>query len=166
MAIKGLKEFTANLALRVKEISNKKNMQLYANFVIRMIQKRTRNGYGVKKTGENATRLAPLRPATIDYRTRYRSDLHSETSPGKSNLTFSGRMLDSIRLKSISRNKIVIGPSGNARKGGLTNEKLAAILERRGKNRKARPFLNLSRSEITKLNKTFELTLDKVFKNI
>jgi hypothetical protein len=59
-----------------------------------IIKKRTQLGYGVPSTGASNTKLKPLSEKYIIKRAN--SDINENTTPKKSNLTFTGDMLNSI----------------------------------------------------------------------
>lgn len=101
--------------------------------------------------------LNELQESTEKYRTRYRENLHPDTSPGKSNLTATGQLLDAIKGKS-SGSKVTIEIKGGKRKGELsgarsklTNKEVRKYVEDNG-----RKFFELSekeREEATQLAK-------------
>lgn len=86
-------------------------------------------------------------------------DLSKTTSPGKSNITFTGQLLKSLKSR-VSSGRITIGPSGT-RKDGKTNQQIVAFLNDQG-----RIFLNLSDNEINQLAQFLEAELTKVLKKI
>lgn len=122
------KDLTEKIAMQVKD----------------QVKTRTRKGFGVKDTGGRQDRLKPLKPVTKRIRKglQGKGALSSETSPGKSNLTRKGDMLDTLEHK--------------------TNEREAQIFPARSQREKAikvseeRPFMNLSKSEIDKVRKTIK----------
>lgn len=125
-------------------------VQLYAEEAANLIKTRTRRGYGVPADGAPAERLKALsrEPAGrsyVDFRKRTRSALSSETSPGKSNLTYSGQMLDSLyaRRRRIGNWSINLK---SQRDDGKTNPQVARYAAIGG-----RPFLFLSKSELSVL---------------
>jgi len=159
-----INKFTNALGIVVKESASQRAMREYGKRAIRLISKRTRNGFGVKKSGAKSTRLAKLRPSTIASRKSSPLLNRGLTSPGKSNLTFTGRLIDSLLVKEVQNGKVVIGADRNRRKGGITNEELASLMEKGSSNRKARPFLNLSSNEIKTLSREFELSFSNALK--
>jgi hypothetical protein len=120
-------------------------VQLYAEEAANLIKTRTRRGYGVASDGGPAQRLKKLSPEYVDHRKRTRSALSSETSPGKSNLTYSGQMLDSLyaRRRRIGNWSINLK---SQRDDGKTNPQVARYAAIGG-----RPFLFLSKSELSVL---------------
>ena len=114
-------------------------------FAVRMIRERTRGGKGVKRPGGNITRLKRLSRSYIKHRKQNARKLDRTTSPGKSNLTFTGQMLRSLKVRTVRKGQMVIGPSGR-RNDGKTNEQVALWVQEQG-----RPFLFLGRAEQRKL---------------
>ena len=158
-----IKEFTNALGLAVQDAASSKAMRLYGEAAIKLIVARTRRGFGVKKTGSKQFRLARLKESTIKRREAF-TGLSPLTSPGKSNLTFTGRMLDSIFVKKARKGEVILGPSARRRKGGLTNEEISSLMEKGSSNRKARPYLALSTKQLRDLNKEFAFSFDKALK--
>jgi hypothetical protein len=108
-----------------------------------LIKSRSRKGSGVDRQGGKSTRLKPLKDTYKKQRTRLKSRgaLSSETTPGKSNLTRSGEMLDNITVK----------PVKNGAELQFANRKLSE--RAKAVSDKGRPFFTLSASELKKVNK-------------
>lgn len=158
-----INQFTDALGIAIKEVSSQRAMKEYGKMAVKLIRARTRRGFGVIKTGANATRLARLAESTVEKRKRF-PGLSSQTTPGKSNLTFTGQLLDSLRVKSVTNQTVIIGADRRRRKGGLTNEELSGIQQTRGRNRPARVFLNLSTNELKALTREFSFSFSKALK--
>ena len=158
-----LKKFVNALGLAVEDVTSSKAMRAYGKASIKLIVARTRRGFGVQKTGTRQFRLARLKPSTIRRRRAF-TGLSSETSPGKSNLTFTGKMLDSIFVKSARDGEVIIGPDRRRRKGGVTNEEISSFAEKGSSNRKKRPYLALSTKELRDINREFGFTFEKALK--
>jgi len=133
------------------------------DFAIDMIQKRTRHRKsGVKRPGANTSRLKQLAKTTIEHRTGVMRYLHGDTTPQTSNLTYTGQMLDSIKLRILPRRGVDITPfgrrfgikGGKSPVGGVTNLQVAKKVSI------DRPFMYLSRGEMTKLVKFYQRTFD------
>jgi len=130
-------------------------------FAADMIKKRTRRGRGVKRPGAaRANALKGLADSTIKNREFYRKLLHSDTSPRKSNLTFTGQLLESIKLR-VRRGAVTIGPRGRrvdifGKKAKITNDRLAVIVSR------DRPFMSLTRGEQKKLAQFYTNTYERL----
>lgn len=156
-----IESFFKELQTGIKQSFYKKTMREIGEIAIEQIVERTRDGYSVQKTGAMKRRFKPLSPTYIEYRKRYRDRLDSTTAPNKSNLTFTGRMLRSMKIKEVSNNRVTWGPSKDRRKGGVTNEEIARYVEEQG-----RPFNYLSKEDLNKIsshvNKTLQTNLRRV----
>lgn len=156
-----LDKFVRNLRRGVGESFAKKKMRAVGELAIELIVKRTRNGFGLRKTGGTNKRLKKLATSTKNYRKANRSKLDSTTSPGKSNLTFTGKMLRSMVVKEVKNRKVTWGPNKRMRKDGLTNEELGKIVADNG-----RPFNYLSKTEIKKMITLMDKQLKKEINKI
>lgn len=124
------------------------------------IQKRTRLGYGVPKSGEPRKRLKQMRdhsPAYKLFRKRHKGELSSFTSAGRVNLTLSGDMLGSIIVRnvSVSNKAVFLGFQGRE------NQDKATINEKRGWK-----FMNLSDVEIKALRNSYQRIVNKLAKGV
>jgi hypothetical protein len=141
----------------------KKAMKTYGETAIEQIVKRVRRGYGLEQNGAPLSRLAPLAKATKAYRKRYKHLLSEHTSVGKSNLTFSGAMLDSMMVLSLAIGRVTIGPSKRLKHKGtkLTHWQLAKIHQEVGvgAHRVKRPFLFVGVNEEKIIQRLFRNTL-------
>lgn len=155
-----LKKFARNLRRGVSETVSKKSMRLYGNYAIKTIVARTRKGRGVSRTGSAERSLRRLSPSYVRFRRKNRFKLDKTTKPSKSNLTFTGQLLRSMRVTFVSDRLVRWGPNKRIRKGGITNERLGEIVA------KARPFNNLSRKEIDLLAEFVENQLGSNVKDI
>jgi hypothetical protein len=108
-----------------------------------MIFNRVRKeGNGVRFPGDNKSRLAPLSPAYIRVRARD-PQLHPDTTPGTSNLTRTGKMLDALTKEvTEGRLSIVIKKPKELLKAMYTND--------------VRPWVNLSKGEQTAIRNFLE----------
>lgn len=124
-----------------------------------LVVKRTRQGRGVNRAdgGGNTSPLKQLTERYINYRKQNRFRLHPDTSPGKSNLTFSGQMLDSFTVRQTSKGRVFIGPGGRRSGGGPTNAQVGQFVIEQG-----RVFNNLSRGEIRELAKFYQATFPRI----
>lgn len=117
---------------------------------------RTRLGKGVAKNGAYESSLKKLSKSYKKLRSR--SELSSGTTASKSNLTFTGKLLKSIKGKSISKKQGVIYLTDD-REGKVSNNEIAGYQERAG-----RVFMRLSFAEINALKKTIVEELMKTIK--
>jgi len=162
------KKIGKSLADAVKAATNKLQMLKYGLFASSQIKTRTRLGYGVSEHGAKREKLAQLQDSTIRQRggkvsykegkrsvkknKKAKAKLSELTTPSKSNLTNTAQMIDSIGVNKYRDQYASIGPSG-VRDDGKTNAEVAGYatdgdLQR---NRKPRPFLNLSDLETKRL---------------
>ena len=141
----------------------REDLKLCAGETIKMITVRSRLGYGVKKTGAKKEKFAPLKESTI--RRRKQMGLHPATSPGKSNITATGEMLFSMRIKDFTDTSVTIGPTGG-RDDGKDNEDVGAYTEAGSRNRAPRPFLNLHDLDLKKLQRFYEKLLQRGLKKV
>jgi hypothetical protein len=123
-------------------------LQKLGDETIKMIQVRTRLGYGVDKVGAQRKKLKPLSEAYIEMR-RKNKKLSSFTNARRSNLTLYGYMLESLSVV-IRKRAILIEPTG-ARPDGESNQGVAQSVTRSG-----RPFISLSDLEIKKLKRFYQ----------
>lgn len=161
MARRTLEQFIRNLRRGVGSSFDKKFMKSLGELAIKQIVTRTKKGSGVNRTGGDARRLKPLSESYIQHRVRNRFRLDPSTSPRRSNLTFTGQLLRSMRVKEVSKRKVVWGPNKRRRRGGLTNERLGEIVAEKG-----RPFNNLSKTDIQILVKRIDKMLNQKLKRI
>ena len=118
-----------------KGIAIRKVLSEFRVLIPELIKIRTRGqGQGVKSS------LPKLSPVTIALREKYKSNLHPETSPGESNLTATGQLLEAIEGKiksggitfSINKKRRKKELFGNRSK--VTNEEVRSFVERAGFN--------------------------------
>jgi hypothetical protein len=141
-AHQNLSSYVKKLITELNKYISHANLKNIGDFASGLIRVRTRLGYGVDSEGGERQRLEPLTPRYILKRklARKSGKLYEETSPTKSNLTFTGQMLNSIGVIKIAQNKVVIGPHGY-RDDGLSNEEVANRVS------KKRPFNFLTSKE-------------------
>ena len=148
------------------KISSRSAMKNLAEDGVELIRKRVRAGRGVKTAGGVEKKFKRLAKSTIESRRRKR--LHPKTSPGKSNLTETGQMIDSMKAKSAGRGGAKIVFEGTRRSNGkrISNKELASIHDKQGasKKRVKRPFFRFSGKEIKKLTKQVERELKRLIK--
>ena len=149
-------KFSKSLRKVIKDAEKSGTLVNLAAVAIDVIQKRTRSGKGVKKPGGSTYRLKPLSKNYIAFRRANASRLSGLTSPGKSNLTFTGQLLYSLGLKKATK-RLTIEPQGT-RVDGKTNAEVAKYVS------KVRPFLALSRDEQVVVEKFFRKTFDDIVK--
>ena len=144
-----------------------------------LMRKRTRLGYGVDRDGAERTRLKALSQSYIDYRAGkvyfYKQKksgklskvtknvrkpvLHELTRANKSNLTFTGQLLDAIKGRSYTGGIIIY--LNNKRRGEtITNAEIKDYQEKQG-----RSFFYLSRTENINVNREYRLRFYELLKS-
>lgn len=142
-----LKRFINKLSDLYKDAKKPEPLKLMGEEAVRIVTKRTRLGYSVNKNGEKS----PLKSLSKPYvQFRKSSKLLSNlTTPSKSNLTFTGQMLDSMQVVKITSDSVIIGPRGY-RDDGKANEQIANYVNKGG-----RPFNNLSIAEQSQIKRFY-----------
>lgn len=141
------KELARAITEVMPSILDPDNMRKYAQMGADMVRLRTRLGSGVARDGADKAPLKPLAESTKARREAMQASgrLSSLTSPGKSNLTATGQMLESITVTEVRYGAASVGPSGS-RDDGKSNAEVAEHVTDAG-----RPFNNLSRVETKRL---------------
>jgi hypothetical protein len=151
MAIKSAKvqmnSILGRIKNKVKEAQSKSLLTDLGNFAANIVVERTRSGKGVPKMFGRISQLAKLKSRTIQKRSVFRG-LDSTTTPEKSNLTMTGKMLRSIRAI-VREGRIEISPT-QAR-----NIQVAKYAHEGSKYRKPRIFMNLSKTEMDLVTKKY-----------
>lgn len=141
----------------VDQILAANNFRKYLSELSDDIYKRTRAGYGVARNGAARQSLKPLSQSYKQQRSKSKDLNKSVTSPRKSNLSFTGELLDSISVGRVSNGTGTIVLEGS-RQNGLKNSRLGAYVS------DERPFLNVSDTEKKKLIETIRKDLISLFK--
>jgi hypothetical protein len=142
------------------EVCSSSNMLKLGQFVADMIRLRTKLGFGVKQEGQQKEKLAALKPSTIEARRH--KNLRGDTTPGRSNLTETGQMLDSIKAINPTNGKVTVIPTGSRHGDGKSNEDIAQYATDGASGRVKRAFMNVSNVEHEKIKKEVE----KIFRVI
>lgn len=137
------------LAAALREALKPENMLRYGKLAAEMIRKRTRLGYGAKKSGSEKSKLKELKPGTKDSRKKLsqRGELSEFTSPNKSNLTRTGQLLNSVDGINPKTGSVTVGPTGSRSDIDKDNIDIGRYVTDAG-----RAFNNLSSVEIKRLN--------------
>ena len=156
-------QFIRKLKRQMGQAFNGKFMAKIGELMVETIVERTRKGFGVdprqRRQGVGkGKRLRALSESYIAYRQRNSGSLDSTTSPRKSNLTFTGQLLRSMRVKKATKREVIVGPNRRRRRGGrgLTNERLGEIVAEQG-----RPFNLLTNKDLKTLIKKLDAELKK-----
>lgn len=158
------------IADAVSKVISRQKMDILAKRAAKQIRKRTRLGKGVDRSGGTQKNLKPLadsykaqRRGEVTFITRKlpsgasivvpirrnirRPRLDSTTSPARSNLTFSGKMLRAIIGRGLGAGKALV--TMNPRRIGdrLSNVQIAKLVSQQ------RPFFHLTRGELNGINR-------------
>lgn len=159
-----MRQFERAMEKAIKEVESPATMRKIGEEIGERIVKRTRLGKGVTDTGAEASNLKPLAQSTKDqrrgkigfftkngrtipYTPESPPRLSSLTTPGRSNLTRTGQMLDALKVVAVRVGVVVLGFRGSRTdRPGLTNADVAGYVS------KDRPFFKLSRAEMNGLS--------------
>jgi hypothetical protein len=152
MAGRDIDAVIRDLKIEIQKTAKRKIMMKLGTEMAKMIQIRTRLGYGVSRDGAQRRPLKRLSPSYVEFRKATRHRLSPYTSPKKSNLTYSGRLLGSLSALRAKDGSVSVGPKGsrNIKVHGYVSEK--------------RPYLFLSDLEIKKLRREYDLIVQKIAK--
>lgn len=139
---------------RIEVILDRFDLDPYAEDTAERIKNRTRLGYGVESRGARRQKLKPLKDTYRNIRRKNKGSLSKATTPKKSNLTFTGQLLDSLRGFG-RRGRIVIEVVDN-RDDGESNKAIAGYVKENG-----RPFLEVSDKELKGLRNDIKRDLIK-----
>lgn len=151
-----LKKFTDKVKKGLQKTISAKEMQKIAAYVIAEIKERSRRGFGTAsatRAGGVEKRFPALTKSYIDRRKRIK--LSPFTTPSKSNITRSGRMLASLRYKT-KDGAARIEVTGKSREG-RDNQDIAGYLADQG-----RYFMNLTSRQLTGLLKFVDSNIKKI----
>lgn len=160
MAKVNMRQFEQDMAKVFKELEKPELMQEIGDAAAERLVKRTRLGKGVAENGAEAQPLKPLSDGYKDSRKKNRGGLSPLTTPGKSNLTRTSQMLNSIKALRPSRGKVLITPTGSRSESDLTNEEVAGYVSR------DRPFLNLSKAEVAGITRLVREKIDEILERL
>lgn len=143
------------------EIRKPETMMRFGAKAADMIKLRTRLGSGVGKPGDEKGKLKKLKPNTVEERKRLqdKGKLSDLTTPGKSNLTRTGQLLDSMKAHDPEGGTVLVGPTGSRKDSKLTNEQVGAFVTFAG-----RAFNNLSKIEIKRMNDALRKEIKAIFR--
>ena len=148
-----------NLKQRLKKVTNDLKTDKFGQTISNVITKKIRRDSYNWKTGKSFKALAP---STIERRKKLSkyNKTHSDYSPSKSNLTFTGRLLKSVKTRIIARSKSIIfriDVSGSHApykgKGKTYGKRVANKVIRDGLAKQGRDPLAINRSSKKKLGR-------------
>lgn len=149
---KSVQEFNKKLSKDIETAFNQNFLQTVGKAARDIIYKRTKAGKGVSN-GQLQT-LKKLTKPYVEYRKGKK--LGRFGSPGRSNLTFSGEMLESFEI-AVKRQIVTLTINNQTRDDGKTNEEVAQYVTENG-----RPFFDLSNDERQIIVKLFETEMRKI----
>jgi hypothetical protein len=151
-----INRFVKRLNSTIEKVNGPAEMRAIGEFMIEKIRVRTQLGNAVMENLTEKSKLKPLSKKYIEQRKGF-LNLSVMTTPKRSNLTRTGSMLDSLKIKSMSKTAIRIGPTGIGI-DGVSNSSKAYWQEKMG-----RIFLRLSFQEVKQIRifwlRTFKLLL-------
>jgi len=142
------RRFTKDFQNMILKSLNKNAMTRIGGILAEDIKRRTRLGFGVKKANQERTKLKKLSDKYVKFRKDNKGKLLNLTTPKRSNLTFSGQLLDSLTAQSDNPGKVTLrflGVHKNLDGSTMNNGLLANFVS------KARPFLGPTNREIQRL---------------
>jgi len=170
-----LKAFLGRVRGVFAEAQTSKEMRTVANEAINIIVKRTRVGNSpnrirvkteIGEIRERPVKIKALSPGYIQFRKDNKDWLDERTRPAKSNLTFTGQLLDSLRVTKAIRSRAVIEPTGTWRASehptqtrNISMKKLAGYVADQG-----RPFLGLTELDSKKLIRFYRRSFGDLLK--
>lgn len=156
-AAKSFKEIEDALKKAIETVTAVPSFRSIAKLAAEIIVRRTRLGRGVKKAGGPSAPLKKLTSKYIEKRKRDQEEgtLSANTTPGRSNLTRTSQMLNSIKGEAVSRGQIVIAATGSRKDETATNEDVAGFVS------KDRPFMVLSDAEVRQITQEIEKKLSE-----
>lgn len=178
---KDIARFSNKVIKALNNVDSGLDMKVIGQFALDAIKIRTRLGYGVDSPGAKRKRLKRLSNSYIDYRRgrvrfyrtakskklvawkgKFKVPLSELTKPSKSNLTYSGQLIDSLKFRLSGRRSVEIGPTGSRTKvrpgeKSRTNQQVSKYVQ------KDRPYLNLSNNELRQIT---QLAQDMITKRV
>lgn len=139
------KEFEAQLKAKLKQLYSAAAMKALGNEIANIIRKRTRLGYGVATPEGDRFKLKELTDKYKELRASL-GNLNSLTTAGRSNLTRTGQLLDSLQVIEAKEGEVKVGPYGGRTDSDATNEEVGRYVAEQG-----RPFNNLSKAEVKQI---------------
>lgn len=142
-----------NIFARIKQATGQAvtpaQMKKLGQFAVDIVVKRTRLGYGTPVQFGQKGKLKVLSPNYIEARKRF-NGLSPTTAPGKSNLTRTGQLLDSVQVITAKNGSVRFGPTGMRSDSKLTNLQVAAYQQAQG-----RTFNRVSQLEFNQVLREF-----------
>ena len=151
-ADKFLKEITRATKAMEALTQDKEFLDIIAKEVVDIIKKRTRLGYSVDSQGGSKQKLNPLSKKYVEH--RQKTGVSGPGTPARSNLTYTGQMLDDLTAEVFDRFITFKFDSDES-------ETKAMYVTEQG-----RPFMNLSQSEINQVRQLIQEHLRMRFERL
>lgn len=145
------KELSQALSKAKSELLSPSSLQKIGDDLAEQIKVRTRLGNGLEEQQGEPSRLKPLSAAYVEQR-KLNPGLSGFTTAKKSNLTFTGKMLDAIVAK-VTGTKIVITFNDSFSKD-----------KAKWNTESGRPFMAISRVQVERLQNYLNAELSKLLK--
>lgn len=136
MAKKDWDDFERKLKQAIEQLASPQILQQIGEKAKDLIVERSTAGYGVQnkeKEGQPKKKFTKLSPAYITRRASKPQQLSPRTTPSKSNVTFTGQMLDSMKAV-VSTGKVSITTTGKRRGSKLSNQEVQNFVEEQGRS--------------------------------
>jgi phage gpG-like protein len=146
-----LKELQEKMSRLLTDVVDKQLFTDIGNKLTPEIKKRVRRGYGVSEEAGPAQKLSGLTDSYKKQRKNQKKTgyLSSETTPARSNLTQTGKMIDSITATADNK-------SATISVTGKENIEKAKHVQDKG-----RPFMNLTKREVQDVTDIIENAIKK-----
>lgn len=156
-----IRKFKEKYGAQVKKALNEAT-QKAAEKTLNDVIKRTKSGLGTNG------KLEKLSPSYIEFRKRWKAFLASDTTPGKSNLTATGQLLEALFYRVVG-NRFFIKVNSKQRDEGLGGEELVKTQVSKKKyemkskltNEQVRKFVEDAGREFLQLNDKEKKDLEK-----
>lgn len=155
----GLDRKMKGLKLLMKKMNSKSTLSSIGEFAVDTIYKRTKSGSGVDDDKSSSPKRKKLNPLTSKpyIKKRKKSKLGPFGTPRKSNLTFTGQMLENLFYKIVG-SKVTVSVKNSPRSDSKsTNKKVSEYVSEAG-----RPFLALAKKEQGLLTKKVKDMVRKI----
>ena len=152
-------ELKKPISKAIKLVLARRNMAKFMVKLANTMRVRTRLGFNALRSGGNRIKIKKNLPSTVNRRKaiKKKGGMSNLTTPARSNLTLSGKMLNAMRgfgrafglgeVRILNKSR----PDSKA-----TNKEIAGFQENKG-----RPFLNLTKKEIKELGQDIKKQLVK-----
>lgn len=146
------KELEAAMGELISKVTSNSFLKEVGVMACDLIRKRTRLGFAVREQQGSKEKLKTLTDPYVKFRKK--SKPPGPTSPGKSNLTYTGQMLNSLEPKVVG-NSVLIGFSNEE-----ARQKAEWVTDG------GRPFMSLSKAEVKQIQQKLEKDIGSILSKI